>query len=88
MCHECIHDNKLDKVSFEDKEWAANHHGVCCINRRGSSGSIEGKGAAMIFKRSIEKRNLMYTHFVGDGDSSSLGCVSDQLKRNFENFTQ
>ena len=86
VCHECIHYNKLAKESFEYKEWAANHHDVCCINHRGSSGSMEGKGAAMIFKRSIEKRNLMYTHFIGDGDSSCFGSVSDAVKEEFGEF--
>eukprot|EP00794_Sanderia_malayensis_P013660 gene13659-15089_t len=41
---------------------------------------MESKGAIAMFKRSIEKRCLKYTQFVGDGDSSCFGKVVQELK--------
>ena len=39
--------------------------------------------AVDIFSRSIETRNLEYTTFVGDGDSSSFGRVKEALEKKF-----
>ena len=50
--------------------WQAEH--VCHINHTKSSGAMEGAGAVQIFNRSIEKFNLMYTEYLGDGDTSSF----------------
>ena len=41
---------------------------------------METAGAIEIFLRSIEKRNLMYTTFVGDGDSDCFGKVKEECK--------
>ena len=59
VCHECIYHNKRDKESTVNKEWAQNHSNNCTINHQGSSGSIEGKGATLAFKWSIESPCLM-----------------------------
>ncbi len=40
---------------------------------------MENKGAITIFKRSIEKRGLKYTQFIGDGDSSCFGTVLEAV---------
>eukprot|EP00794_Sanderia_malayensis_P002926 gene2926-3380_t len=37
---------------------------------------MESAGAVMMFKRSIEKHQLRYTSYIGDGDSSSYGDVA------------
>ena len=50
--------------------WQAEH--VCHINHTKLSGAMEGAGAVQIFMRSIEKYNLMYTEYLGDGDTSSF----------------
>ena len=43
-----------------------------------------GKEAAtLMFMRSIEKHNLKYTTYVGDGDSSSYGVVSEALSKEY-----
>ena len=34
-----------------------------------------------MFKRSIEKRQLKYTQFVGDGDSNTFRIVADEMKK-------
>ena len=70
----------MDKNSDEYKEWKAAHDPVCQINHKGSSESMEAAGAEEIFLRSIEKRRLRYTLFVGDGDSSCYGKVAEALQ--------
>ena len=72
ICHECVsHKNTPDFT-----EWYQTHENVCMVNHKGSSDSMETAGAVEIFLRSIETRNLKYTTFVGDGDSSCFGVVS------------
>ena len=80
---ECIYYGKLGRESSECKKWAANHIDACSINHEDSSSSIEGKGAVMAFRRSIENRSLMYTKFVGDGDNSCFGSVLEAIKKEF-----
>ena len=56
-------------------DWKLNHN--CQANHVGSSGSMEANGAKIIFHRSIENHGLRYTHYIGDGDTSSFSVVSD-----------
>ena len=42
---------------------------------------MEAKGAAELFLRSIEKRNLMYTTFVGDGNYNWFGTVKEEYEK-------
>ena len=73
-CHSCIYwSSRGDDPGYED--WAMNHN--CPINHEGSSGSMETEGAVRIFKRSIEKNNLCYMNYIGDGDSSAFKRVHD-----------
>ena len=44
---------------------------------------MEAVSAVDIFTMSIETRNLKYTTFVGDGDSSSFGRVKEALEKKF-----
>ena len=48
-----------------------------------SSEIMEKEAATLMFMRSIEKHNLKYTTYVGDGDSSSYGVVSDALSKEY-----
>ena len=48
---------------------------VCQKNHEGSSNAMEGVGAIRIFHRSVEKHNLKYVEYLGDGDSSSFTSV-------------
>ena len=41
---------------------------------------METKVAVEMFSQSIPKRNLIYTLFVGNGDSSCFGTVKESLK--------
>ena len=66
---------------MEFNNWYSSHKGSCCINHEGSSSSMEVKGAAKLFLRSTEKRNLMYTTFAGDGDSDCFGTVKEESEK-------
>jgi hypothetical protein len=61
--------------SPEYAEWRASH--ICEINHIGSSGAMESAGAISIFNRSVEKNNLIYAEYLGDGDTSSFKDVVD-----------
>jgi len=64
-------EKKKDSPKYPD--WKASH--VCNTNHRGSALSMETSGTVEIFDRSIEKRNLCYTTFIGDGDSAAYPSV-------------
>jgi len=71
-CKSCsFWENKKDSPNYQN--WKETH--VCQINHHGSASSMETNGTVDMFKRSIEKRNLRYTTFIGDGDSSSYPTV-------------
>jgi len=71
-CMSCTFwDKKKDSPHYQ--AWKDNH--VCYINHKGSESSMETSGTVAIFKQSVEKRNLQYTTFIGDGDSSSYPTV-------------
>ncbi|GFS97553.1 uncharacterized protein NPIL_65851 [Nephila pilipes] len=50
---------------------------VCRSNFKGSSLKMKAVGANRIFKRSIVKRGLKYSHYYGDGDSKGFISVKD-----------
>ena len=58
------------KGTIEYDQWKADH--VCVINHTKSSGAMEGAGAVKMFQRSIEKHDLIYNEYLGDGDTSSF----------------
>lgn len=64
-----IHEH-LDKTSLEYQTWKADHT-KCKANFQGSAPAMEPEGADRIFRRSVERHNLRYTEFYGDGDSKS-----------------
>ena len=51
------------------------HKEQCKLNHSGSAGAMEVTGVTRIFNRSIEKRGLRYTKFLGDGDSKSYDTI-------------
>ena len=51
------------------------HKQNCNINHVGSSGSMEKPAATEIFLTSMETCNLMYSTFVGDGDTVCFANV-------------
>ena len=60
--------NKKGSPTYD--RWHADH--VCHINHTKSSGAMEAAGAIQIFERSVEKNNLIYSEYLGDGDTSSF----------------
>ena len=75
-CHECINHQNDDKKT-DMYLWHKSHLGNCLVNYHGSSGGMEAKAGVEMFLKSIETRNLKYTTFVGDGDSSCYSKVRD-----------
>ena len=75
VCNLCVC-NRSKKNEQEFNKWVETHKTECCINHVGSSDFMETQGAKSIFLRSISTRNLRYTTFVGDGDSSCFGVVA------------
>ena len=61
------------------EEWIEKHKPVCAINHAGSSCSMEKDGAIEMFLRSLDKDQLKYTEYVGDGDTNSFGEVQAAL---------
>ena len=61
------------KGTQEYDEWIVNH--MCKINHNKSSYAMETVGAITFFQRSIEKYNLRYLKFKGDGDTEAFAKV-------------
>ena len=83
FCHECKAHNTEDQESEKYQDWKKAHEPKCEINHVGSSEEMEAVSAVEIFSRSITTRQLKYTTFVGDGDSSSFGRVKEALEKKF-----
>lgn len=77
FCHSCQVHNSWDKTSEKYKKWKEGHR--CSINFTGSSKAMEAHGIKLLWGRSLEKHNLRYTTFIGDGDSSSYKSVCDMM---------
>ena len=73
-CKQYERHEHLDKASLEYQTWRAEHT-KCKANFWKSAPAMEPKGADRIFRRSVEKHNLRYTEFYGDGDSKSFTRV-------------
>jgi len=59
---------KQGTIGFEN--WKAEHR--CPINHTKSSGAMEAAGAVAMFSSSVEKHKLIYSKYIGDGDTSSF----------------
>ena len=44
----------------------------CPVNLCGTSQAMEGSAAVVIWKRSVDRNQLVYSTYIGDGDSSSF----------------
>ncbi|XP_029169169.1 uncharacterized protein LOC114939099 [Nylanderia fulva] len=73
-CHSCaMSKNTLDEDAFE--EWYENHKDSCSSNHAGSAGKMEVDSIMEIFSRSVEKFGVMYTNYIGDGDSKTSTSI-------------
>ncbi|XP_075550913.1 uncharacterized protein LOC142584651 [Dermacentor variabilis] len=66
FCHMCARNLHTDDNLNE-----------CKVTYDGPSGGMESAGAVKIFGRSVEKHQLMYTSYIGDGDSKAYISVRD-----------
>jgi len=81
-CQQCATQKcKLPSASFN--AWHEKHEPYCKINHKGSSSAIETVAAVEMFLRSVSKRSLRYTTYVGDGDSSSFASVREECLNRF-----
>ena len=76
-CHACQFRGQWDKMTSAYRQWMDAHRPHCQINCHASSNSMESAGAKEMWSRSVEKHNLRYTVFVGDGDSSTHKNIKD-----------
>lgn len=53
------------------------HEDMCRKNYSGSSGGMEVAGVKDIFSRSLQRYNVRYVQYLGDGDSKSFAAVSE-----------
>ena len=49
----------------------------CNINHEKLSGSMKAAGAVEIFQQSVQKHKLVYSQYLGDGDTSSFKQVAE-----------
>ena len=81
FCHSCSKWESQEGTP-EHGKWKVTH--TCSKNHSGSAGSMESKSAINIFSNSIEKYNLRYVHYTGDGDTESyIKVVDTKLYGNF-----
>lgn len=76
-CHTCtLKKNTLNDDEYE--EWYETHKESCSSNHAGSAGKMEVDSITEMFSRSIEKLGVMYSNYIGDGDSKTfLGIVNN-----------
>ena len=68
-CRGC-HKWKTKQGTIGLEHWKAEHR--CPINHTKSSGAMEAAGAVAMFSSSVEKHKLIYSKYIGDGDTSSF----------------
>ena len=81
-CRSCAlwNDKKTKKEisMLEYLEWFSKHEIDCMLNHDGSAQSMEASGVMQIYQRSMEKHNIRYRPFIGDGDSSSYTSIEKE----------
>ena len=78
LCEKCsiwTEEKQKDKPS-EYEKWLERHKPNCNRNYTGSSQAMEPEAAQRIWGRSLEKNSLVYSVFVGDGDSKAFHHVT------------
>eukprot|EP00117_Sycon_ciliatum_P022925 scpid72803/ scgid6114/ len=76
-CHECALWNDEEErgvvTAQEFQEWKEQHY--CKANTKASAPGMECEAASGVWKRSVEKRSLVYTTYIGDGDTKGYNRV-------------
>ena len=73
-CRQCMKWEGKEKTAEYDAWWNEHCHN-CQANFSGSSGAMDSEGTLQIFKRSMEKHSLIYSEFLGDGDSKAYDLL-------------
>ncbi|KAK3933236.1 Large tegument protein deneddylase [Frankliniella fusca] len=68
---------KGEKEGPEFEEWQEQHASECTKNHEGSSGKMEVDGMVQLFKRSEERRGVIYENYIGDGDSKTYKAIAE-----------
>ena len=74
-CKACKSKEHLDKNSLEYLRFMESHGPDCRKNHEGSSQCLEAAGVMELYQHSVERHNLCYTTFIGDGDSNAFSRV-------------
>lgn len=53
------------------------HEEECRQNHNGNAGKMEVDGMLAIFHQSVEKYDIKYKHYIGDGDCKTLMAVQN-----------
>jgi hypothetical protein len=78
ICKKCtVWQERKTDPEFDYDQWKEEHYASdeCEINHTKSSGAMEAAGAVEIFSRSVGKNGLIYSEYLGDGDTSSFSEV-------------
>ena len=76
VCRKCSFWPEERQTSFpEDYAVFIENHADCTINFTGTSQAMEGAIAVDLWNRSIPRNQLVYSTYIGDGDSSSFKRV-------------
>ena len=69
MCSICPECSKWEDKTY--LEWILGHAMDCMLNHDGSAQSMETDSVSILFNSSVQKYNLRYNPFIGDGDSKA-----------------
>ena len=75
-CRGCTEIKKMKLPQEKEDKLLVNHH--CTKNHEGSSPAMEVTGVRRIFERSVEKRSIRITGYVGDGDTKTYDTISNE----------
>ena len=74
FCKACLKwENRKGTEEYED--WFSDHQDKCAAYHEGSAGKMEVDGVVKMFRRSQEKYNVKYHHYIGDGDSKLYSAL-------------
>ncbi|KAK0177232.1 hypothetical protein PV328_001308 [Microctonus aethiopoides] len=59
----------------EYSKWYDDHKDICSANYNGSSGKMDVDSVIEMFRRSMEKYNVRYRNYIGDGDSETYSGI-------------
>ncbi|XP_032681250.1 uncharacterized protein LOC116848839 [Odontomachus brunneus] len=78
FCQTCnLWKNKFGTVEYED--WKHSHQDECTNNHEGSADKMEVNAVKEMFLRSMDKYQVKYKRYVGDGDSKTFKSISETM---------